>query len=241
MTPAERPDMTDVRGMADAVASVERAAAAREGILLVGPPGVGKTMIARRIPGILPPLTELGQAWIRAEYDGINMTLPVSRPVERPFRAPHHTVSQAALVGVERMSARFWTGLKTYRTETISRAGEVQLARFGVLFLDELPEFPRSAIEALRVKLASLAHPPLIVASALPCPCGWMGYSQRECICTDAQFSSYNRRVCEFTEALKLCHGIPVPPVALHDLRHAQPGEPSASIAARVAAAWGAR
>lgn len=259
-------DTRDLRGMRDAVAAAERAAASGANLLLVGPPGGGKTMLARRIPGILPPLSEQACRWLAAEYEGCGLrevraadrwsaiedtrALPAWDPDCRPFRAPHHTVSEAGLCGL-RQDLRLY---RTPRGEQITvqgscgqlqperrvswfRSGEVQLARFGVLLLDELPEFRASAIEALaRAHRAMAVGAPLIVASALPCPCGWHGSAARECRCSVGARQSYSVRVERYASALGFDVRATLAPLTIADLAHGEPAESSAVIRKRVTA-----
>ncbi len=197
---AERPtlagadsDLADVRGQDTVKRALEVAAAGGHNLLMVGPPGVGKTMLARRLPGILPELTT-GEALVATMIHSVAGLLPSRAGLltRRPFRAPHHTVSEAALIGGGR----------------IPRPGEISLAHGGVLFLDELPEFRRNALEALRQPLeegsatitramATVAFPCefMLVASMNPCPCGNLGHPTQPCRCTPAMVRRYLSRV----------------------------------------------
>lgn len=186
-------DFSDVKGQESAKRALEVAAAGNHNILMIGSPGTGKTMLAQRMPSILPDLS-FDEALEVSKIHSIAGTLPQDKPLitQRPFRNPHHTISAVGLSG----------------GGTIPKPGELSLSHNGVLFLDELPEFKREVLEVMRQPLedrtvtisrvnASLTYPCnlMLIASMNPCKCGYLGDSRRKCTCTPAQINQYHSRI----------------------------------------------
>ncbi|NHK39677.1 YifB family Mg chelatase-like AAA ATPase [Thermus thermophilus] len=222
-------DLRDVKGQAKAKRALEIAAAGFHHLLMVGSPGSGKTMLARRLPFLLPPLSREEALEVTRIHSAAGK--PVRRLVKAPpFRAPHHTVSYAGLIG----------------GGAIPKPGEVSLAHRGVLFLDEFPEFSREALEALRQPLedgvvtvararASLTFPArfLLVAAMNPCPCGWHGDPERPCTCTPAAQRRYAARISgPLLDRFDLV--VEVPRLTPEELARAPEGEGTEAVRERV-------
>lgn len=227
------PDFTDVKGQVQAKRALEVAAAGGHSVLMVGPPGTGKSMLAARFPGILPSMTD-DEALESAAVQSLTSDFSIARWKIRPYRSPHHTASGVALVG----------------GGSVPRPGEISLAHRGVLFLDELPEFDRRVLEVLREPLES-GHITIsraarqadfparfqLIAAMNPCPCGYLGHASGKCRCTPDSVARYQDRISgPLLDRIDM--QIQVGALSHEDLLRQADGEPSCAVLERVEQAF---
>lgn len=230
--PVDYPDLADVKGQAAARRALEIAAAGGHSLLMLGPPGSGKSMLAHRFAGLLPPMTTQ-EALESATVISLTGVFDPARWARRPTGAPHHSASPVALVG----------------GGSPPRPGEISLAHHGVLFLDELPEFPRAALEALRepletghIRISRAARQAVfparfqLIAAMNPCPCGWLGTTHKACRCTPEQVARYQGKLSgPLLDRIDL--HVEVPALGPQDLLHAPAGASSQAVRERCMAA----
>lgn len=228
-TTAHYPDFSEVRGQQQARRAMEIAAAGNHSALMVGPPGAGKSMLANRLPGVLPPMSD-EEALGAAAVQSLGGSFSPALWGKRPFRAPHHTASAVALVG----------------GGSLPRPGEISLANHGVLFLDELPEFDRKVLEALReplecghITISRAARQTVfpchfqLIAAMNPCPCGYHGHPTRACRCSPDSIARYQGKISgPLLDRIDML--VPIAALSADEMLRPASGESSAAIGARV-------
>lgn len=224
-------DFSEVRGQENVKRALEVAAAGGHNVIMIGPPGSGKSMLAKRLPSILPPFT-LAESLETTKIHSVagKLSRETSLMTSRPFRAPHHTISNVAMVG----------------GGTYPQPGEISLAHNGILFLDELPEFSRNVLEVMRQPLEdrminisrarfSVDYPAsfMLIASMNPCPCGYYNHPTRQCVCTQGAVQKYMNRISgPLLDRIDI--QVEIVPVPFEKISEQQPGEPSYAIRERV-------
>jgi len=250
-------DFADIRGQSPAIESLITAIAAGERrILLVGAPGLGLEMIARRVSTLFPPLTAHERVWLEAERDGMPDAYDSAAAIsERPFVVPHHSIRHESLLGGWGQAEFTWdlcSDMPEIRTicgcrralpshafhrlpeSPVARAGWLHRARFGVLLLHRIDEFSADLVRSLAHDLDRMTGAPFVLVGAAPCACGWLGSSVQECLCGELSRQLYTQSVQKRIAILGITSKVEIPYVSLRDMRGLPPGESSESLRARI-------